>query len=115
MLDFRDSKRLRDVASYAEKAVAFLGSLDADELIANDEKLMAILRAIEIVGEAASHVSDEVKIAAPDLPWAQAKRMRNLLIHSYPEIDVRVVVQTVREDFPTLIADIRRILEGETP
>jgi uncharacterized protein with HEPN domain len=100
--------------AYAQKAVAFLGAGGAPELEADEQKLFAILRAIEIVGEAASKVSKTLKTAEPGLPWAAASQMRNLLIHAYPEIDIQIVVSTVREDFPPMIAALKQLL-GEGP
>ena len=114
MIDPEDRQRLRDVIDYAGKAVRFLGPLDADGLEANDEKLFAVIRAVEVVGEAASQLSSALKASTGHLPWREAKTMRNLLIHAYPEIRVPTLVETVRDDFPRLIADIEALLKGET-
>ena len=114
-MDAPDRDRLGHMALYARKAVAFLGAAGQDELEADEQRAFAIIRALEIVGEAASRVSATLRAQAPDLPWRAAKAMRNQLIHVYPEVDLGVVVRTVREDPPGLIDAIDRLVEGTPP
>lgn len=113
MIDDADRRRLLDIIDYAGKAIRFLGPLDAASLEDNDEKLFAVIRAVEVVGEAASQLSRDLQVRTAHLPWRDAKNMRNLLIHAYPEIRVPTLVETVRDDFPRLIADIEAVLKGE--
>ena len=74
----------------------------------------AVLKAIEIVGEAASKVSDTTRTAYPDIPWEEIVGMRNRLVHAYFEVDRVLVWRTVRDDIPALIARLESIVPPET-
>jgi uncharacterized protein with HEPN domain len=79
--------------------------LDSDTMLT-----FAIIRAIEIVGEAASKISDETRSSFPDLPWPAIIGMRNRLIHAYFDVDTELVWQTITDDLPTLRERVRTIL-----
>ncbi len=79
--------------------------LDVDRLL-----LFAVLRAIEVIGEAASKVTDETQAAMPSIPWASIIGMRNRLIHGYFDIDANVVWRTASEEIPSLHRALRQQL-----
>lgn len=79
--------------------------LDVDRLL-----LFAVLRAIEVIGEAASKVTDETQAAMPSIPWASIIGMRNRLIHGYFDIDANVVWRTASEEIPSLHRTLRQQL-----
>jgi len=58
---------------------------------------------LEIVGEAAKHVSPEFQAAQPGVPWAAAARMRDRLVHHYFDVNLDILWQTVTEDLPRLL------------
>lgn len=70
----------------------------------------AVIRNIEIIGEAAAHVPENIQEQYADIPWYQMKDMRNILIHEYFGIDMDVLWRTVQEDLPALKAKIQKIL-----
>ena len=72
--------------------------------------LFAVVRAIEVVGEAASKVTDETKATSPAIPWASIVGMRNRLIHGYFDIDSDVVWKTVTEEIPALHRSLKLLL-----
>lgn len=109
-----DRQRLIDMRDNARRAVTFLGEADAAALEADELRLFAVLHAIQVVGEAAAKVSDTSRLQNPGVAWSQATRMRHLLVHNYNEIKVDIVVQTVRDDLPGLIAELETILEGDS-
>ena len=77
----------------------------------DDEQLMlAIVKSIEIVGEAAARIGTEVRSELPEIPWPKVVGMRNHLIHSYFDIDNDRVWDTATEDLPKLKAIIERYL-----
>ena len=106
----RDQIYLEDMLSFAKDAVELLGDCDARILEADKKTQYAVIRAIEVVGEAASKVSSVTQLAYPDLPWRQAVGMRNVLIHGYRGLDLDLIVQTVRSHFPSLIVELTTIL-----
>lgn len=82
----------------------------------DDEQLaLAIVKSIEIAGEAAAHVGTDIRAKIPEVPWPKVVGMRNHLIHSYFAIDNDRVWDTATEDLPKLKAIIERYLnEGAT-
>lgn len=105
-----DRTRLLHMAEAAEAARSFVvgrqrGDLDSDRML-----LFALVRAIEIVGEAASNVSPATRAAIPGLPWGAIVGMRNRVVHAYFHIDHEVVWQTVQVELPQLLATLKQAL-----
>ena len=67
----------------------------------------------EIVGEAASRISDSTQTAHPEIPWQEIVGLRNRVVHVYFEIDLSLVWQIVREDVPALIVQLERLVPPE--
>ena len=83
----RDRVRLQHLADALNSAIRFVqgrerGDLDRDEML-----LFALVRAVEIAGEAASQITDETRAQLPDLPWNSMVGMRNRLVHAYFDIN----------------------------
>jgi len=94
----------------AETACNFVSArtrtdLDSDQLLA-----FALVRAIEIVGEAASKVSALTRQATADVPWSLMISMRNRVVHAYFDIDHDVVWKTATEELPILLPVLRGII-----
>ncbi len=75
--------------------------------------LFGVVRAIEVVGEAAGKVSEATRILASEIPWASIVSMRNRLIHAYFEIDRDIVWKTVTEEMPALLSSLRALLPDQ--
>lgn len=111
-----DSVRIRDMLDAAEAAIRVLGDCTAEELEDNEALSLAVPHAIEIVGEAASHVSREFCEAHPEIPWSDVTGMRHRIVHDYYAVDYVRVWITVRENLPPLITSLKAILaELDTP
>ncbi|MEJ0018515.1 MAG: HepT-like ribonuclease domain-containing protein [Acetobacteraceae bacterium] len=80
--------------------------LDVDTML-----LFALVRAIEVIGEAASKVSAETRAAAPGIPWSQIAAMRNRLIHAYFDIDHDILWRTAVDEVPALSGPLRALLD----
>ena len=76
---------------------------------------LGLVRLIEIVGEAAAHVSTETRNVSPDIPWAQIVSTRNRLIHGYDFVDFDILWKTIEVDLPDLIRALKRLLESNRP
>ena len=74
--------------------------------------LFAVVRAIEVLGEAASKVSEDTRSAFPEIPWPEITDMRNRLIRVYFDIDVDIVWNTASIEIPALLGDLRRIAQA---
>jgi uncharacterized protein with HEPN domain len=75
--------------------------------------LFALVRAVEIIGEAASRLSPETKSVVSSVPWAAIVAMRNRLIHAYFDIDHDILWKTVSEEIPFLLSSLRAVLAKE--
>ncbi|MFZ3234481.1 MAG: HepT-like ribonuclease domain-containing protein [Stellaceae bacterium] len=96
----------------AETACSFAlgkrrGDLDDDQML-----LFALVRAIEIVGEAASKVGEATREASTDIPWPLIVSMRNRLVHAYFNVDHEVVWKTATEELPQLLPRLRALVEN---
>ncbi|MEW6306111.1 MAG: HepT-like ribonuclease domain-containing protein [Verrucomicrobiota bacterium] len=78
------------------------------------KKYEAVNRKFEIIGEAARHLSPEVRQALPEVPWKLITAMRNILIHDYDDVDLDVVWDTVQRDVPSLIERLESHLAKDT-
>jgi len=88
---------------YAERAQRFLGSMSPAEF-ENDELIQdAVIRCVEVIGEAARLVSDETCRRAPDIPWSVIVGMRHFLAHNYSAVDLGKVHNVVTQHIPDLL------------
>jgi len=111
---WRDEAYLLDILIEARRAQKFSAGLTWEEFEASDLHQHAIMRTIEIIGEAANKISDEMKEAHPEIPWREIIGMRNRIIHDYLRVDLTKVWDTVQNDIPTLIALIEPLVPPES-
>jgi uncharacterized protein with HEPN domain len=111
----RDDLYLADILEAAESIRRFLGRLDEpgrEGFLGDDLVRSAVLQKLSIIGEAAARVGEETKAAHPEVPWKQARGMRNLLVHAYFSVDWDVVFTTATDAVPRLAGQIEKILEA---
>lgn len=102
---------LNDMVTAIDDARSFTESLDLDDFQASKEKQYAVIRALEIIGEAAAQIPAEIRAAYPNVPWREIVGMRNVVIHNYSGVDETVIWRTVQEDLIPLKRSIKRILK----
>ena len=105
--------RLRHMLDSAQEAVSLAKGRRRQDLDEDRMLNLSLVRLLEIVGEVASHVPDEVRAANPEIPWSQIVGLRNRLIHGYDEVDFDVLWQIVSQDLPPLIESLRRAVSNE--
>ena len=101
---------LEDIGSAAEKAMAFLGDMALADFATDEKTCFAVIRALEIIGEATKRVPQEIRNRYPDVPWRSMAGIRDKLIDDYLTINQEVVWKTVREDLPGLLVMIRNMI-----
>jgi uncharacterized protein with HEPN domain len=106
----RDLVKCEDMRLYAERAREFLGSRSLEEFVDDEMAQDAIVRCIEVIGEAARLVSEETRRRAPDIPWSLIVGMRNVLAHDYGTIDLERVYGVVTEQLPELLTHLRALI-----
>ena len=108
-----DSIRVQHILDEAGEACKYAEDISFDEFLRDGKTVRAVIRAIEVIGEAASKISIEFRGEYPDVPWQKIVGMRNRLIHVYFDIDHNIVWQTVKENLPPLIEQLQSILENQ--
>jgi uncharacterized protein with HEPN domain len=111
---WRDEARLLDMLLAAKESSEFTEGV-TQEGFDRDRRLQhAVIRLIEIVGEAARNISAEFKAAHPEIPWSGIISMRNRLVHEYFRVTSDKVWEVVRKDIPALIALIEPLVPPES-
>jgi len=85
--------------------------LDYQKFSADDKTLDAVLRNLEVIGEAVKNIPDEIKGKYPDVEWKSAAGMRDRLIHEYFGVSVRIVWETVANDLPAFRGSVEKVLK----
>ena len=101
---------MRHMLDHAREAVEPCWSRTRAHLDSDRTFNLALVRLVEIVGEAACRVSAEGLRRVPGIPWTQVKGMRNRLIHGYDEVDFDILWDTIQMDLPPLIANLEAVL-----
>ena len=108
-----DDVRLRHMRDAAWQAVEFVKGRYRTDLDSNMMLVFALVKAIEIIGEAANQVPDSTQDQIPEIPWADIIGMRHRLIHAYFDINLDILWQTVQRDLPPLIKVLDTLLGGD--
>ena len=105
--------RMQHMLDHAQEAVVLLGDMTEQDLSRNRVIQLAVTRLVEIDGEAASRVPDEVCNRYTQIPWRQAVGMRHILAHGYDQLDYEILHDTVRNSLPPLIDQLTVILSTD--
>jgi uncharacterized protein with HEPN domain len=105
-----DIVRLRHMLDAAHEAQGFAATRSRSDLDHDRQLLLALVKAVEIIGEAASRVSTETRLEHPEIPWQDIVAMRHRLTHGYYDIDLDIVWSTVTEDLAPLAEELTRAL-----
>ena len=99
-----DAIRLLHMLDAAREAVAFARGRTRDDLDNDRQLVLALVKDVEIVGEAATQVTEPTRQGLPEIPWERIVGMRNRLVHAYFDINLDIVWKTVQGDLPELIS-----------
>ena len=105
-----DRVRLQHMAEAAEAIARFVAGRDRTDLDSDEMLRFAIVRALEIIGEAAVRVSDDAKHKIVDIPWPDIIGMRNRIVHAYWDVNRTIVWKAAAEEVPALLERLRSIL-----
>ncbi|MGK7883281.1 MAG: DUF86 domain-containing protein [Crocosphaera sp.] len=103
--------RLLHILNAASKVVKLVENKTFQELEDDEVLTLALVKLIEIVGEASSRLSKEFQAKHPEIPWPGIIGMRNRLVHAYFDINLKVIWQTTQEDLPALIEQLKELPE----
>ena len=111
----RDDEYLLDILDAARLARQYIQGKTKLEFLADTQCQDAVIRRLEIIGEAARRLSDEKRAALPEVAWDAMTGMRNILVHEYDDVDLTIVWDAVQADLPPLIATLEKIVPPEPP
>lgn len=107
-----DRVRVQHMIDAARQAVEFTTGRSRDDLVADAMLRLALTRLLEILGEAAKHVSPATRALAPAIPWRQITGTRDRVAHGYFEVNLDIVWRVVTAELPTLLPELERLLAG---
>jgi uncharacterized protein with HEPN domain len=107
-----DAVRIRHMADAARKAIRFTQSKKRIDLDTEEQLALALVRLVEIIGEAASKVTDGTKVQFSAIPWKNIIGTRHRIIHAYENVDYDILWQIVHTDLPILIQQLEEILQS---
>ena len=105
---------LQDMAEYADKACRLIDGLDYATFAADEKTHLAVIRCLEVIGEAAKKVPAAFRKRHPAVPWAEAAGIRDILVHDYFGVNLEVVWNTVLRDLPSLKRALVPLLASNT-
>jgi uncharacterized protein with HEPN domain len=107
----KDRERLEHILSAINRVLRYTKDKTYNELIANDMMYYAVVKNIEIMGEAANMLTSDFISSHPETPWKQVKGMRNYIVHEYFQIDDVVVWDVVSNNLPELKNQIQKYID----
>ncbi len=105
-----DRIRVQHIVDEASEVQKYTDNISFEEFVQDGKTARAVIRSIEVIGEAASKISADFRNEHIEIPWNKIIGMRNRLIHVYFDIDYNVVWQTVKENLPPLVQQLYAIM-----
>jgi uncharacterized protein with HEPN domain len=102
---------IKDIIDSVQDIEQFIGEMSYDEFIRDKKTLNAVIRSIEIMGEAAKSIPASIQEKNASVPWKKMSGMRDRLIHGYFGIDNEILWKTIKEDLPPLLPIIKKLFE----
>jgi uncharacterized protein with HEPN domain len=106
----RDKGHLFDILEAARLAISYVEDKSPETFLKDTQCQDAVIRRLEIIGEASRRLSDETRQSLTEVPWREIIGMRNMLIHDYDDIDMKIVWDTVSEHLEPLIKILDKVV-----
>ncbi len=104
---------LEDMRTSVLEVLDFTHGMSFEEFLQDRKTVNAVIRSLEVLGEAAKRIPQDVRAKHPDIPWRDIAGMRDKLIHEYHGVDLQIVWKTVQEDVPALLPLVEKALAEE--
>lgn len=101
---------LEDISNAIADIRSFVHDMSADAFMADKKTINAVVRSLEVIGEATGKIPTDIRMRYPDVPWDEIIGMRNRLIHEYFGVDLDIVWQTIQDDLAALKTAITTML-----
>ena len=105
--------RLRHIIEAVEKVRSYVEGMSLEEFLADSKTSDAVLRNLEIIGEAARLVPEEITNRYSQVPWTDMRAMRNVVAHEYDRVNLPTIWDAIHNDLPPLVPLLQQVLEQE--
>lgn len=102
--------RIKDILVSIDRVSEYTKGMNFEQFKADTKTVDAVVRNIEIIGEAASHVPEKITADNPGIPWQDMRDMRNVLAHEYFGVNEKIIWNTIQEDLLPLVQQLRNLL-----
>ena len=103
---------LNDLITACEDILTFTKGMCFEDFIADRKTNNAVVRCLEVIGEATKNLPETLKVQYPDIPWKQMAGMRDKLIHEYFGVDIEILWKVAKDEIPPLKSLIQNILNS---
>jgi uncharacterized protein with HEPN domain len=103
--------RIEDILQAIDRITQYTKGMTWETFSADQRTLDAVIRNVEVIGEASRHVPEDIIARYPRIPWAEMRGMRNILIHEYFLVSVSILWQTATHNLPPLVPELQQILD----
>ncbi|HVM71453.1 MAG TPA: DUF86 domain-containing protein [Anaerolineales bacterium] len=110
MKKYDDTTRLGHIYDAIARIESYVNKVDKSTFLSNTMMQDAVVRQLEIIGEAARNISDDLIEKHPELPWFEMRAIRNKIVHDYLEVNTEIIWDTVKNDLPSLKPLIAKLL-----
>jgi uncharacterized protein with HEPN domain len=102
--------RIDDMLEAIDRIRRYTAGLDERSFCNDDRTVDAVVRNLEIIGEAARKIPADIAQRYPSIPWHRMAEVRNVLVHEYHSVDSAIVWNTIHHDLPPLIGPLKEVL-----
>ena len=104
----RDREYLLDIVQAGRLAIGYVADKTEADFLADTQCQDAVIRRLEVIGEAARRISQDTRETLPQIPWSAIIGMRNIMIHQYDDVDMTIVWNSVQDALPSIVAEVER-------
>jgi uncharacterized protein with HEPN domain len=105
-----DADYLADIEESAVKIVSYISPMSYEDFCDDSKTIDAVIRNLEVIGEAAKNISDSLKLQTPEVSWRGMAGLRDRLIHNYFGVDIEIVWKIAFDEIPVLLERIGKLL-----
>jgi uncharacterized protein with HEPN domain len=100
---------LHQMITSIEKIESYVAGMRRDDFLADNKTIDAVIRNIEIIGEATHHIPNKIRKIYASIPWTTLRHMRNFLVHEYFDVDPRIIWETVSRDLQAIKMALKKV------